>query len=157
MNGSLSWKGWRLGTSLYRIVPYRTVLYRTVPYCTVLSNIWIQYFWGYILLPAGRNRAEIHGHVVDGLAVSVAVVLGPLRVQVDGLHGAHEGVPHPHPVLHHHVQILRAPGWQNANKSDNYFRIKRTFNIILGFADPNPDSDLSDPYFLASWIRIRIH
>ena len=33
------------------------------------------------------------------LAVSIAVVLGSLGVEVDGLHGAHEGIPHAHPVL----------------------------------------------------------
>jgi hypothetical protein len=59
-----------------------------------------------LLLPAGGDGPQVHGDVVDGLPISVAVVLCSLRVQVDRLHGAHEGVPHPHPILHHHIQVL---------------------------------------------------
>ena len=58
------------------------------------------------LLPPSWCGAEVLRDIVDGVPVSVAVVLGPVRVEVDGLHGPHEGVPHPHPVLHHHVDIL---------------------------------------------------
>ena len=64
--------------------------------------------WAKDLLPASWCGAEVLRDIVDGVPVSVAVVLGPVCVEVDGLHGPHEGVPHPHPVLHHHVDILRA-------------------------------------------------
>ena len=60
-----------------------------------------------VSLPASRNWSQVRGDVEDCLPVSVTVVLGPLGVQMDRLHGPHEGVPHPHPVLHHHVDILR--------------------------------------------------
>ena len=33
------------------------------------------------------------------MSITVAVVLGALGVEMDGLHGPHEGVSHPHPVL----------------------------------------------------------
>merc|ERR1719150_1833194 len=59
-----------------------------------------------LLLPPSWCGAEVLRDIVDGVPVSVAVILGPVRVEVDGLHRPHEGVPHPHPVLHHHVDIL---------------------------------------------------
>ena len=62
--------------------------------------------WAKDLLPASWCGAEVLRDIVDGVPVSVAVVLGPVCVEVDGLHGPHEGVPHPHPVLHDHVQVL---------------------------------------------------
>ena len=71
-------------------------------FCVIKLNLW-----QYTLPPCCWNRPRVWGHIVDGVAVSVTVVLRPIRVQVDGLHGTHEGVPHAHAVLHHDIQILR--------------------------------------------------
>ena len=43
------------------------------------------------------------------ISVAVAVVLGAVSVEVDRLHGPHEGVPHPHPVLRSEVSPCRHP------------------------------------------------
>lgn len=58
------------------------------------------------LLPASGDGPQVLRDIEDGIPVSVTVVLGTLSVEVNGLHGPHEGVPHPHPILHYHVQVL---------------------------------------------------
>ena len=58
------------------------------------------------VLPSSRNRSQIRGDIVDCVPIPVAVILCSLRIQMDGLHGAHEGVSHPHSVLHNHIQVL---------------------------------------------------
>ena len=43
----------------------------------------------------GSQQLNFKAH----LTIPVTVVLGSLRIEVDGLHGTHESVAHAHPIL----------------------------------------------------------
>ena len=45
-------------------------------------------------------------YLVDGVSISLHVVLCSVRVEVDRLHRPHDGVPEAEAVAHDHVQVV---------------------------------------------------